>query len=375
MTNSYQFNATTFGLLGNITLALNGNHTLGWTAKIGKNGTGTNTVVGYGYFSDVQSISVPINLISYIGTFLYYSIGDTVNIEIYAQNVGGGSDPTIVTPPQLIQGVYNAVTNKNVVLPPPGILTPTLTGGPTAVEPTSTYTVSNTVGTAINLYVYPTSTLTRTFSQLIDVAASSTPVTGNNYIDIATASPPPPPSGATFNGGEAPYSAIVTNSQFTFAAGVDTQTYPGSVITSMPTEYGTGGESWTLYFTAPNVGLGIGALSQTFPPNVDGFYVQANAFSGETVGVRLYTGALELTIGNGIDPDFTATYSYNIGDQIKITFNGISGETNVYIGGVLQTTSLMLGQAAYSANFKAQAITTSPSPMTVSGVLFINSIV
>jgi hypothetical protein len=192
--NEFYFTNKVFGLLGNITLVLSNGRTLAWTAKIGKNGGAKSDIVGYGYLSDVANITVPVNLISFISTgFVNYTIGDTVNVEIYAQHISGGSNPTIATAVPLIQGVYNALSNTNVVAPPSGPISRTsTTAGPLLVSPANTYTIQNQTGVATDLYVYPASTLTRTLSQSIAIGGTSTSVTGNQYIDLVEASGPPP---------------------------------------------------------------------------------------------------------------------------------------------------------------------------------------
>jgi hypothetical protein len=195
LTNSYFFNNKVFGLLGNIGLVISASRTLGWSAKIGKNGATPADIVGYGYFSDVASITVPVNLISNIASgFQTFSIGDTVRVEIYAQNVSAGSNPTIIATVPLIQGVYNALTNQNVVLPASGTLTRTsVTDGPELLDPANTYTVANQVGESVDVFTYPATTFQRTFNSTLEPGQSTAPFTGAVYFDVDTADVPPPP--------------------------------------------------------------------------------------------------------------------------------------------------------------------------------------
>ena len=374
--SEYYFTNKVFGLLGNITLQLSGSHTLAWTAKIGKNGGTKSSIVGYGYFSDVESITVPVNLISYISTgFVNYTIGDTVNIEIYAQNVGGGSDPTIATAVPLIQGVYNALSNTNVVPPPSGPLSKTsTTAGPTLVNPADTYTVVNDTGVATDLYVYPSATLTRTFSQSIAIAGTSTSVTGNQYIDLIASTAPPAPIISTFTAGLAPYSTNVDDSTFTFASGTDTQVAPAnaSIIQSNSTFGST--SDFTMSFTAPT-GVSITSPNSiTYPPSLDGLYINLNGLSSfSSIGMRIYANNFEYSIVNNIDPPYQITVPYTAGQTIKVTFKYTGpNETKLYVGGSLVDTSALIGPDDFRVDMKAQALL---SPITLNDMLYTNEIV
>jgi hypothetical protein len=165
-----------------------------YSAKIGKNGASTADVVGYGYLSDVSNITVPVNLISNIASgFQTFSIGDTVRVEIYAQKIGAGSNPTITQTIPLIQAVYNALSNQNVVLPPSGQIQPvSVTAGPQEVSPLNTYTFRNQTGGVADLFTYPTSTLVRTLNTTLITGETSSPITSINYYDVVVGTAPPP---------------------------------------------------------------------------------------------------------------------------------------------------------------------------------------
>jgi hypothetical protein len=194
LTNSYFFNDKVFGLLGNISFVISASRTLLYSAKIGKNGATPADIVGYGYLSDVINITVPVNLISNIASgFQTFSIGDTVRVEIYAQKIGGGSNPTIIQTVPLIQGVYNALTNQNVVLPPSGeISAVSVRAGPQEVSPLNTYTFRNSTTETVDLFTYPSSTLVRTLNTTLIEGETSSPVTAISYYDIVVATEPPP---------------------------------------------------------------------------------------------------------------------------------------------------------------------------------------
>ena len=138
---------------------------------------------------------MPVNLISNIASgYETYSKGDTVRVEIYAQNIGGGSNPTIANAVPLIQGVYNALTNTNVVLPPSGEISPvSVTAGPQEVSPLNTYTFRNDTGEVVDLFTYPSSTLVRTLNTTLIIGETSSPITEINYYDIVVSTAPPPP--------------------------------------------------------------------------------------------------------------------------------------------------------------------------------------
>jgi hypothetical protein len=192
LTNSFFFNNKVFGLLGNIGLVISASRTLGWSAKIGKNGATPADVVGYGYFSDVASITVPVNLISNIASgFQTFSIGDTVRVEIYAQNVGAGSNPTVLATVPVIQGVYNALSNTNPVIPASGTLSPvSVSAGPQLISPANTYQIQNLTGDGVDLYLYPLSTLTRTFNTFIVSGETSGAFTSAQYYDVVVGTAP-----------------------------------------------------------------------------------------------------------------------------------------------------------------------------------------
>ena len=196
MGNEFVFNNKVFGLLGNITFAISASRTLAYTASISKNGGTPAPIVGYGYLSDVASITATVNLISNIASgFQTFSIGDTVGISIFASNAGAGSDPTITTAVPLIQGVYNALTNQNVIPPASGTLGPvSVTAGPQLIEPANTYSIENLTGEGVDLFLYPASTLTRTFNTFIVSGETSGSFTGAQYYDVVVGFPPVFPS-------------------------------------------------------------------------------------------------------------------------------------------------------------------------------------
>ena len=117
-----------------------------------------------------------------------------MRVEIYAQNIGGSSNPTITQTVPLIQGVYNALTNQNVVLPESGEITAvSVRAGPQEVSPDNTYTFRNNAGEVVDLFTYPSSTLVRTLNTTLISGETSSPVTEINYYDIVVSSEPPPP--------------------------------------------------------------------------------------------------------------------------------------------------------------------------------------
>jgi hypothetical protein len=193
--NDFFFTEKAFGLFGNIGMTISAARTLFYTATLSKNGATPQAVAGYGYFSDVANITVPVNLISRFSSgFEFYSPGDTVTIQIFAQHIGMGTNPTIVAGPPLMQAVYQAQTNVNTVTPASGTLTRTsVTDGPELLDPANTYTVANQIGETVDVFTYPATTFQRTFNSTLEPGQSTAPFTGAVYFDVETADVPPPP--------------------------------------------------------------------------------------------------------------------------------------------------------------------------------------
>jgi hypothetical protein len=268
--NEFVFNNKVFGLLGNISFAISASRTLAYTATISKNGGTPAPIVGYGYLSDVASITATVNLISNIASgFQTFSIGDTVGISIFATNVGAGSDPTITSAVPLIQGVYNALTNVNPVIPASGTLSRTsVTDGPQLIEPANTYQIQNLTGEGVDLFLYPASTLTRTFNSFLTSGETSGAFTSAQYYDVVAGSPPVFPSSPitlTAVTGMTPVT-IDPAVQYTFINGSMSETYvvtmyddgqpPGPALTEIaPTQQvqapSAGFEGYTVALATP----------------------------------------------------------------------------------------------------------------------------
>jgi hypothetical protein len=198
--SGWYYTSKTFGLLGNLTFTIAGNHNLAWTASIAKNDGAPVPITGYTYLSTADLITVPVNLISYNSTtgYITFSPGDYIDIFFYATNIGGGN-PQITQSVELVQGVYGAVTNLNESLPPSGTITQdSLTAGPQPLEPTNSYRIENIASADATLSTYDTS-LIRTVQTTnlapgdVFPALADPALTGLTYYDLTSGSTPPPP--------------------------------------------------------------------------------------------------------------------------------------------------------------------------------------
>ena len=186
-----------FGLLGFITMSVASATTLAWTATISRNNSTDQAIIGTFYYTDTARFTVPVNLISQIGTnpdvLFTFSEGDQLLIKFYAATLS--STVQVASAPQLLQAIYAPITNTGEAYPPSGTLDIT---SPiaylSALSPANSYYFTNSLGSTATLTLYRNGAQIATATVAAGATYPEAPIPGVTSINafMMTASVLPP---------------------------------------------------------------------------------------------------------------------------------------------------------------------------------------